>query len=213
MATGTIRGSFFIVRKSFILHIDSLGILDELTDEQAGQLFKLIYDYHNPNKPKETQKTQVVNLAFYSFKSQFDRDLEKYNNICERNKINGKDGGRPRNKNPKKPDSKNDSKNDSDSKNKSGRKKDKKEIDLTDLSFKDGYREIVERWLKYKASRKEKYKSIDSVETFYKKLLEYSNGLPELATKIIEQSISNNWAGIFELKPKSNPNNNNSMVY
>jgi len=90
-------------KKSFILHIDSLGILDELTDEQAGQLFKLIHEYHNPNKPKQTQITQVVNLAFFQFKSQFERDFQKYENIVERNKNNGKLGGRPKKKNPSKP--------------------------------------------------------------------------------------------------------------
>jgi hypothetical protein len=103
------------MKKSFILHIDSLGILDELNDEQAGQLFKLIYQYHNPSKPKQTQITQVVNLAFYQFKSQFERDLQTYNNVCERNKNNGLKGGRPKKENPKKPkkadsDSKNDNK-------------------------------------------------------------------------------------------------------
>lgn len=103
-------------RKSFIIHIDSLGILDELSDEQAGQLFKLIAEYHNPNKPKQTQITQLVNLAFYPFKSQFERDLQTYGNVVERNKKNGLSGGRPKNKNPKKPkkaDSDSDNKNDS----------------------------------------------------------------------------------------------------
>jgi len=33
--------------KSFILHKDSLDILNELTDEQAGQLFKAIWLYQN----------------------------------------------------------------------------------------------------------------------------------------------------------------------
>jgi hypothetical protein len=108
--------TLFEMRKSFILHIDSLGILDELSDEQAGQLFKLIHSFHNPNKPKQTQITQVVNLAFYSFKSQFERDFEAYNNVCERNKNNGIKGGRPKNNNPRKP-KKADSKNDSKSKN------------------------------------------------------------------------------------------------
>ena len=108
-------------RKSFILHIDSLGILNELTDEQAGQLFKLIYEYHNPNKPKQTQITQLVNLAFYPFKSQFERDNQTYNNVCERNKNNGLLGGRPKNKNPNKP-----KKADSDNKNKNDNKNDKK---------------------------------------------------------------------------------------
>ena len=106
-------------RKSFILHIDSLGILNELTDEQAGQLFKLIYEYHNPNKPKQTQITQLVNLAFYPFKSQFERDNQTYNNVCERNKNNGLLGGRPKNKNPNKP-----KKADSDNKNKNDNKND-----------------------------------------------------------------------------------------
>ena len=106
-------------RKSFILHIDSLGILNELTDEQAGQLFKLIYEYHNPNKPKQNQITQLVNLAFYPFKSQFERDNQTYNNVCERNKNNGLLGGRPKNKNPNKP-----KKADSDNKNKNDNKND-----------------------------------------------------------------------------------------
>lgn len=97
------------MRKSFILHIDSLGILDELSDEQCGQLFRLIANYHNPEKPNATQITQVVNLAFYSFKNQFDRDFQAYQKTVERNKNNGLLGGRPKKNNPKKPDSKNDS--------------------------------------------------------------------------------------------------------
>ena len=112
-----------MTRKSFILHIDSLGILNELTDEQAGQLFKLIYEYHNPNKPKQTQITQLVNLAFYPFKSQFERDNQTYNNVCERNKNNGLLGGRPKNKNPNKP-----KKADSDNKNKNDNKNDNKSV-------------------------------------------------------------------------------------
>ena len=108
------------MRKSFILHIDSLGILNELTDEQAGQLFKLIYNYYNPNKPIETQITQLVNLAFYSFKSQFERDLQAYNKVCDRNKNNGMLGGRPKKNNPnkpKKPDNDNKNKNNNDNNN------------------------------------------------------------------------------------------------
>lgn len=90
-------------KKSFILHIDSLWILDELSDEQCGQLFKMIYNYHNPDKPTQTQITQLVSLAFYPFKSQFERDLLSYEKVVERNKNNGKMWGRPKNKNPKKP--------------------------------------------------------------------------------------------------------------
>jgi len=161
-------------RKSFILHIDSLGILDELTDEQAGQLFKLISEYHNPNKPKQTQITQLVNLAFYSFKSQFERDNQTYNNVCERNKTNGLLGGRPKNKNPnkpKKPDSdnknKNDNKNDNDNKSVIKKINIRPFVSISQPELDKLYSEYLEHevnWMldklnDYKASTGKKYKS------------------------------------------------------
>lgn len=122
------------MRKSFIIHIDSLDVLPDLTDEQAGQLFKAVHMYQ---KTGEHGLTGIMAAIFVSFKNQFDRDIEKYQKICERNKNNGLGGGRPKNEktqsvilgysglqkkpketqdNPKKPDSKNknDSKSESD---------------------------------------------------------------------------------------------------
>lgn len=115
------------MRKSFIIHIDSLEVLNELSDEQAGQLFKAISDYQKTGK---NNLKGVMSAVFIPFKNQFDRDNQKYESICERNKINGLKGGRPKPKrtqktqvvisetqnNPKEPDNKNknDSKNDND---------------------------------------------------------------------------------------------------
>ena len=53
-------------RKSFIIHIDSLAVLDELDDAQAGQLFKTIKAFHcntivNYNKE--------ICIAFVPFKN------------------------------------------------------------------------------------------------------------------------------------------------
>ena len=48
----------------------------------------------------------MVNLAFHFFKTQFDRDLQKYEDIVKRNKFNGMSGGRPKKEtqnNPKNP--------------------------------------------------------------------------------------------------------------
>ena len=85
-------------RKSFILHFDSLGILDELTDEQAGKLFKAI----KANRTgEEIEVDQITKIALSSFKAQFVRDDEKYSNVANRNGINGSKGGRP--KKPKEP--------------------------------------------------------------------------------------------------------------
>jgi hypothetical protein len=62
------------------------------------------------------------------------------------------------------------------------------------------YSPLIEKWLEYKKQRKESYVSQDSINLFEKKLMEYSNNDFEKAKKIIEQSMGNNWAGIFPLK-------------
>ena len=55
-------------------------------------------------------------------------------------------------------------------------------------------------WLEYKRQRKESYKSDLSLKTCYNKLYKLSNGDPNTAMAIVEQSMGNNWAGLFELK-------------
>jgi len=90
------------MKKSFILHFDALEILDELTDEQCGLLFKACRDFNLGLEPK---LDSVLSLVFFSFKKQFERDRIKYQNVVDRNKTNGSKGGRPKaNPNePKKP--------------------------------------------------------------------------------------------------------------
>ena len=80
-------------KKSFILYIDTLEVLNELTDEQAGQLFKTIHKYQ---LGEDTKMIGLMNAVFINFKNNFRRDNEKYNNICDRNKVNGSKGGRPK---------------------------------------------------------------------------------------------------------------------
>ena len=80
-------------RKSFLIYIDSLPVLDDLTDEQAGKLFKAISSYH---KGEDLELDSLTKIAFSPFKSQFIRDDEKYQKIVERNKNNGLKGGRPK---------------------------------------------------------------------------------------------------------------------
>jgi hypothetical protein len=70
-------------RKSFIIHKDSLDILKDLTDEQAGQLFKAINHYQNGN---DFELSQILKIAFNPFKNQFVRDDEKYLSLCEKNR-------------------------------------------------------------------------------------------------------------------------------
>ncbi len=106
-------------KKSFVLHLDSLDVLDELTIEQKGQLIDAIRAYHCD---KEYELSGLMKAVFIPFKNQFNRDDEKYKNICDRNRKNGSKGGRPEKpkkpsgliknpKQPKKPDSDSDSDN------------------------------------------------------------------------------------------------------
>ena len=57
-----------------------------------------------------------------------------------------------------------------------------------------------EEWIKYKQIKNQMYKRQCDLELCYKKLKEYSGGNAEKATLIIEQSMTNNWSGLFELK-------------
>jgi hypothetical protein len=81
------------MKKSFILHLDSLVILDEMTNEQAGVFLKTIYHF---------QKTGEIlpldfgmKMAVTPFINQFDRDAEKYAEFAKKQSENGKLGGRP----------------------------------------------------------------------------------------------------------------------
>jgi len=78
-------------KKSFLLHIDSLDVLDDLTVNQAGLLFKAIKAYQND---EEINVDEIVKLVFSPFKNQFKRDDDKYIQTCERRAIAGSKGGK-----------------------------------------------------------------------------------------------------------------------
>lgn len=80
-------------KRSFIIHKDSLSVLDDLDDEQAGKLFKAIKAYH---EGVIADMDSLTRIAFSPFRAQFERDLEKYNKIVNRNRNNGLNGGRPK---------------------------------------------------------------------------------------------------------------------
>lgn len=94
-----------MAKKTFVIHLDSLDVLDELGETkeekylEAGKLLYAIRDYH---KGVELKLEPVTRIAFSPFKNQFIRNAESYKKTCERNKANGKKGGRPP-KNPLEP--------------------------------------------------------------------------------------------------------------
>jgi hypothetical protein len=86
-------------KKSFIAYCDWGEIFDELEDKEAGKLVKHLFDYVRDRDPKTDDK--LIKILFIQIQQSLKRDLKKYENICDRNRINGGKGGRP--KKPKEP--------------------------------------------------------------------------------------------------------------
>jgi hypothetical protein len=68
-----------------------------------------------------------------------------------------------------------------------------------DFTLNSEFEKVIKNWLTYKNEKKQSYKET-GLRSFIKKLLGIAKNESSVAEKIIEQSMSNNWAGIFELK-------------
>ena len=77
-----------VKRKSFVLYIDFRKQIKRLSMEQAGLLINCVFDYHATGE--YTCPDVVVDFAMGVLISQFERDTEKYEKMCERNRTNGK---------------------------------------------------------------------------------------------------------------------------
>ena len=81
-------------KKSFVLYCDSKSMVNKMTDESAGRLFKHIFSYVTDENPETNDP--FVDLAFEHFKQYLKRDLKKYESYIEKQSINGQKGGRPK---------------------------------------------------------------------------------------------------------------------
>jgi uncharacterized phage protein (TIGR02220 family) len=77
------------MRKSFILHKDSLAVTKELTKDQKADLFDAIIDYQDG---KEIALTGLMKAVFIPFKNQFERDNERFYNEVKVSSDKGKLG-------------------------------------------------------------------------------------------------------------------------
>ena len=82
----------------------------------------------------------------------------------------------------------------------------KKQFKFDFSMVEEEYLPIVSDWLEYKQGRSEKYKTQKSFELLCAKIIKLSEGDAETARAIIEQSMANNWAGLFTLKDDNNTN-------
>jgi hypothetical protein len=168
-------------KKSFLLYCDLIHTVDQLTNEQAGDLFKHILRYVNDQEPQTDNV--ITRIAFEPIKQSLMRDLVKYKSICERNSDNAKkrwdatasDGIRPLTKNA---DSDSDSDSDSD-------------------NVKEEYKLSFDLWLKYKKEKKQRY-TRTGIEQLIKSC--QSKYTPKEFTEVVEHSITQNYSGLYAPK-------------
>jgi len=75
-------------KKSFVLYCDLIHTVEQLTNEQAGDLFKHILRYVNDQEPQTDNV--ITRIAFEPVKQSLKRDLQKYEDIRKRNQDNAR---------------------------------------------------------------------------------------------------------------------------
>jgi len=88
-------------KNSFVLYCDLLQKLERLTVEQKGLVFQAILEFQNGIVPQIDDP--LAQLSFDFIKPDLIKNNEKYQETVERNRENGKKGGRPRKENPENP--------------------------------------------------------------------------------------------------------------
>lgn len=85
--------------------------------------------------------------------------------------------------------------------------KEKENIKEKESFVEPEFREAFSMWLEYKKQRRESYKSDLSLKKCYNNLVKLSGNDPRVAMAVVEQSMANNWAGLFALKQDYNGTN------
>ena len=130
------------MKNSFLIYHEYKEVLEDLTNEELGILFRAVFEYEIDHI--EPSFTGLLKMAFRVIKGNLDRDRNKYDKRCETSARNGKLGGAPKgNKNakkqpknnlkqPKQADNDNETENDTDNVNDNDNENDKgKSADLS----------------------------------------------------------------------------------
>ena len=76
-------------QKGFVVYGDVQAVVDELNDEQAGMLFRAMITYFATGKAPKFDG--ILKYVWIPIRQQMDRDREKYDAKCEKNRKNIKE--------------------------------------------------------------------------------------------------------------------------
>ena len=93
-----------MTKKYFITYHDNINALRLLSDTERGRLYRALLEYSMKDEDQQGGNRQYENqklggnerFMFEVMKAQIDRENEKYKKICDRNRNNGINGGRPK---------------------------------------------------------------------------------------------------------------------
>ena len=180
----------------FPFHDEYLEKTQRLTDEQMGRLTRAACRY---NISGELCQDDDIGLAFDFIRADIDHAKEAYQHKCAVNAENGAKGGRPKKserleEKPKKANGFSETEKSQIKQNKT--KQNKKNIDKENAS---PFEIALDEFRQY---RKENHKPL--TELAERKLLNeldrLSGGNEETKIQILDQSIRNGWAEVFELR-------------
>lgn len=79
-----------------MIYKETADLVNRLSDEEAGILFKAASKYAFSGE-ETTFDERLLDFAYTVMKRDIDRAQERYAKVCERNRVNGVKGGRPKN--------------------------------------------------------------------------------------------------------------------
>lgn len=209
-----------MAKDSFILYLEQKQIFEMLTDEEAGQLIKAIFEYEDTGQTVTLDRS--LQIAFLPIKNILDRNKEKYEKVVERNKKNiekrwnkedtknttGKNGI-PKNTKNTDNDSEydNDNEHDNDKKEKSKKRKTFDDV-FSENHFSNDLENTIKDFIDMRKTIK-KPMTTKALELLIRNLKKLTN-LEDEQIAILNQSIEHGWQTVYPLKQfKNNSSNGN----
>jgi|TARA_R100000773_G_C4221126_1_gene120011 hypothetical protein len=78
--------------KAFMLFVDNKTFIDKLSTEQAGHVFKAIYEYADSGK-EPTDLCPLCDMVFSMFRLNLDKAKTNYDDVCKKRAEAGRRGG------------------------------------------------------------------------------------------------------------------------
>ena len=187
---------------------------DRLNESEKACLLDSIVKYAREVRLPDEATPPIVDVIFAPIQEDMDYYNESYQAKVERAKINGRMGGRPKKnrveteknrvgyfRNREKPSGNREKAKINNYINNNYKEDNNKEENNKEERYSDdeSMDTAIKRWFAYKKERKETYKPMGE-KAFIAKLHNLSGGNGDIAIKIVQEAMANNYKGIFPLK-------------